>query len=68
MFSKFKLVHTLSFCFAFHYGSYLLSPSPNRDVNALLGAHFVIAHVHYFVLWSSASLAPTQHIYMMTNL
>ena len=31
-------------------------------------AHFVIAHFNYFVLWSSASLAPTEHIYMMTNL
>ena len=28
--------------------------------------HFVIAHFNYFVLWSSASLAPTQHIYMYT--
>ena len=31
-------------------------------------AHFVIAHFNYFVLWSSASLAPTQHICLMTNL
>ena len=37
--------------------------------------HFVIAHFNYFVLWSSASLAPTcmytahnMHVYMMTNL
>ena len=30
--------------------------------------HFVIAHFNYFVLWSSASLAPTQHIiYMYTH-
>ena len=26
------------------------------------------AHFNYFVLWSSASLAPTRHIYMITNL
>ena len=31
-------------------------------------AHFVIAHFNYFVLWSRTSLAPTQHIYLMTNL
>ena len=30
--------------------------------------HFVIAHFNYFVLWSSASLAPHIHVYMMTNL
>ena len=30
--------------------------------------HFVIAHFNYFVLWSSASLTPHIHVYMMTNL
>ena len=30
-------------------------------------AHFVIAHFNYFVLWSSASLAPTQHIYKLVS-
>ena len=28
-------------------------------------AHFVIAYFNYCVLWSSASLAPTQHIYKL---
>ena len=26
--------------------------------------HFVIAHFNYFVLWSSASLAPHIHVYI----
>ena len=30
-------------------------------------SHFVIAHFNYFVLWSSASLAPTQHIYKLVS-
>ena len=30
-------------------------------------AHFVIAHFNYCVLWSSASLAPTQHIYKLVS-
>ena len=30
-------------------------------------AYFVIAHFNYFVLWSSASLAPTQHIYKLVS-
>ena len=30
-------------------------------------AHFVIAHFNYWVLWSSASLAPTQHIYKLVS-
>ena len=30
-------------------------------------AHFVIAHFNYCVLWSSASLAPAQHIYKLVS-
>ena len=30
-------------------------------------AHFVIAHFNYCVLWSSASLAPTEHIYKLVS-
>ena len=30
-------------------------------------AHFVIENFNYFVLWSSASLAPTQHIYKLVS-
>ena len=31
-------------------------------------AHFVIAHFNYFVLWSSASLAPIQNIDMIQGI